>query len=184
MNMRKVMSEPSKDKAVWASAESDVDALMIKGLRQAHAQAASKSADPRTQTTAVLFSSKGEVILEAYNAPVAGGLLSDPSRLVSPEKYFWIEHSERALLQEAAKKGIATDQKLMGCSLFPCVDCARAIVGTGIKALVTTTPDFGDARWGDEFKRAMETLKAGGVEVRLVDKAVLASQPQPKGFGR
>lgn len=152
---------------------------IIDGLREAYAQAPAKSADPRTQTTAVLFSDLGEALLTGFNAPVAPGLLEqDPARLVSPEKYFWIEHSERALLQEAAKKGLATDQKSMGCSLFPCVDCARAIVGTGIKTLVTPTPDFGDVRWGAEFKRALETLDAGGVEVVLIDKALLDMRPE------
>lgn len=155
--------------------ESQLTQKIIEGLREAYAEAPKRSADPRTQTTAVLFSDEGDVILTGFNAPVAAGLLDkDPARLVSPEKYFWIEHSERALLQEAAKKGVATDKKSMGCSLFPCVDCARAIVGTGIKTLVTPTPDFSDVRWGEEFRRALETLDAGGVEVVLIDKALLA----------
>lgn len=160
------------------SSESQTRKRIIEGLREAHAQAPSRSADPRTQTTAVLFSDDGEVLLTAFNAPVATGLLErDAARLVSPEKYFWIEHSERALFQEAAKKGLSTDGKSVACSLFPCVDCARAIVGTGIKTLVTPTPDFSDARWGAEFRRALETLDAGGVEVVLIDKAVLAPLP-------
>lgn len=162
---------------------------IIEGLRAAYAHAPARSADPRTQTTAVLFCEEGEPLLAGFNAPVAPGLLErDPARLVSPEKYFWIEHSERALFQEAAKKGVATDGKLMGCSLFPCVDCARSIVGTGIKMLITPAPDFSDPRWGEEFKRALETLDAGGVEVVLIDKALLAARPdaapeasKPKG---
>lgn len=174
-----------------ASKESLRDAI-IESLREAYAQAPSRSADPRTHTTAILFSEEGEPIITGFNAPVAPGLLEkDPARLTSPEKYFWIEHSERAVLQEAAKKGIATDGKSMGCSLFPCVDCARAIVGTGIKTLVTTTPDFSDPRWGDEFKRSLETLDAGGIEVILVEKSALAPLPQtapeaakPKSPGR
>lgn len=148
---------------------------IVESLRQAYARASQESSDPRTHTTAVLFSEDGEPLITGFNRPVAPGLLEkDSARLTSPEKYFWIEHSERATLQEAAKKGVSTDGKSMGCSLFPCVDCARAIVGTGIKALVTTTPDFSDARWGDEFRRALETLDAGGVEVVLIDKARLA----------
>lgn len=147
---------------------------IIDGLREAYSMASERSADPRTQTTAVLFSDDGELMLTAFNAPVAAGLLDkDASRLVSPEKYFWIEHSERALFQEAAKRGVATDGKTVACSLFPCVDCARAIVGTGIKTLVTTPPDFYDARWGAEFRRSQETLEAGGVDVILIEKTLL-----------
>lgn len=154
----------------WGSAWGRVEA--------AWREARERSPDPRRPTAAVLFSESGEELLSAFNAPVAPGLIErDPSRLSSPEKYFWIEHAERALMQMAARRGVATEGLSVGCSLFPCVDCARALAGCGIKRLLAPPPDFSDPRWGEEFKRAWETLMAAGVEVELVASGLALSAP-------
>ncbi len=49
---------------------------------------------------------------------------------------------------------------------FPCMDCARAIVQSGIKELVALEPDFGDPRWGEDFKEAIDLFGECGVLVR------------------
>lgn len=153
---------------------------VIEALKEAMDVSRTHSSDPRTQTAAVMFSKEGDAIFGSYNAAVAPSLVENvPARLVAPEKYFWIEHSERALIHAAAKMGLSTDKKVMGCSLFPCVDCARAIVGSGFAQLITTEPDFADVRWGEEFRRSMETLVAGGVIVTLIKKSDLTSESQP-----
>lgn len=159
----------------------------LETLGRAYAEALTRSPDPRRPTAAVLLSHEGEELLSAFNAPVAPGLVErDPSRLSSPEKYFWIEHSERALLQLAARRGVATEGLAMACSLFPCVDCARAIAGSGIKRLLTPPPDFSDPRWGEEFKRALETLQAAGVEIDQIPAPAPPAQPgsSPRRSGR
>lgn len=144
-------------------------------LTQAASWARGESQDPRTQTAAVLLNDAGFELARAANRAVAPALLSGrPERLESPEKYFWIEHSERAALQAAARAGQSTQGLAMGCTLFPCVDCARAIAGCGIRLLASPAPDFDYPRWGAEFRRAQETLEAGGVRLVLIDPGSVA----------
>jgi dCMP deaminase len=90
-----------------------------------------------------------------------------------PAKYFWTEHAERIAIYSAAKRGIA----LAGCTIyvpwFPCVDCARAIVQSGITRLVAHTPDITDERWGEEFRIGLILLEEAGVEVGFLDHGAL-----------
>ncbi len=82
-----------------------------------------------------------------------------------PEKYFWVEHAERNAIYNAARAGIP----IAGCKMylpwFPCMDCARAIVQSGIEALVAMEPNVGDPKWGEDFKRAISLFKEAGVAV-------------------
>lgn len=82
-----------------------------------------------------------------------------------PQKYQWTEHAERNAIYSAARLGTALCGSTMYCTLFPCVDCARAIIQAGIVRLVTTEPDYGDPKWGADFKFARNLLVEGGVTV-------------------
>ena len=49
---------------------------------------------------------------------------------------------------------------------FPCMDCARPIVQSGIVTLVCVKPDLRDLQWGDDFADVPFLLKEGGVSIR------------------
>jgi dCMP deaminase len=86
-----------------------------------------------------------------------------------PAKYLWTEHAERNAIYTAARIGIS----LAGCRMylpwFPCVDCARAIVQTGIVQLIAIEPDLADLKWGDDFPVALKMLEEASVLVRYVE---------------
>lgn len=86
-----------------------------------------------------------------------------------PAKYKWTEHSERNAIYNAARIGIPVE----GCTIYvpwyPCVDCARAIIQSGIKRLVVTEPNWDDSIWGADFKLVREMLEELGPEVLKVD---------------
>lgn len=83
------------------------------------------------------------------------------------EKYLWFEHAERNAIYNAARHGI----KLSGCrlysNLFPCSDCTRALIQTGIKELVTFRPPENEATFGRSMEVSLEMLSEAKVEVRL-----------------
>lgn len=84
------------------------------------------------------------------------------------DKYKWAEHAERNSVFAAARMG----ESLSGCSiystLFPCADCARAIIQSGISLLVTFEPDLSNEKWGQDFSIAINMLHEAGVRVRYV----------------
>ena len=49
---------------------------------------------------------------------------------------------------------------------FPCMDCARAIVQSGIAQLICVKPDLSDSQWGDDFLTVPKLLEEGGVHIR------------------
>ena len=85
-----------------------------------------------------------------------------------PNKYAWTEHAERNAIYNAARAGVS----LRGCSMYlpwyPCIDCARAIVQSGIDRLFVAPPDEEDPRWGDHFAFARQLFDEVGLTVRFM----------------
>jgi len=90
-------------------------------------------------------------------------------RHARPEKYKWTEHAERNALYNAARIGVPVDGCTMYLPWFPCMDCARAIVQSGIRTLVAFRPDLNHPQWGDDFRMATALLLEAGVELRWRD---------------
>jgi len=90
----------------------------------------------------------------------------------SGEKYFWFEHAERNAIYNAARSGVSLSGCRMYCSHFPCADCARAIVQSGIAELLTFAPPERDQTFSRSYKIAEMILSEGGVKLRIF--------PQPR----
>lgn len=84
------------------------------------------------------------------------------------EKYLWSCHAEQNAIFNAARIGVA----LKGCAIyvpwFPCIECAKAIIQSGIAELIAYQPDFTDEKWGEEFGTVVEMLEEAGVRVRYI----------------
>jgi dCMP deaminase len=135
----------------------------------------SDSYDPHRSVGAVLVGPNREVLSAAANAPPrALGLTREQThRIVEAEpqaKYFLLEHAERNALFEAAQRGLSARGATLYCSLFPCADCARAIVAAGVVRLVVppqkTDPDR-DAKWLDHYQYAREIFDRASVKVHV-----------------
>jgi dCMP deaminase len=93
-----------------------------------------------------------------------------------PDKYYWTEHAERNAIYQAARVGIPLEGCTMYLPWFPCVDCARAIVQTGLVRLVSAEPDLTDAQWGEHFSVAMTILKEAEIMLELFDLTSLRGE--------
>jgi len=82
-----------------------------------------------------------------------------------PEKYMYVVHAEINAIVNATRNGVSLKDSIMYCTYFPCNECAKAIINSGIKAVVTYEPDFGDERWGKSFRCSSEMLRECGVEI-------------------
>lgn len=83
-------------------------------------------------------------------------------------RFVWMEHAERNAIYAAARTGRAIEGSTLASTFFPCIDCARAIVQSGVRALVTFPPTLDDPVWGASFPRSRAILEEGGVELRFV----------------
>jgi dCMP deaminase len=88
---------------------------------------------------------------------------------VSPdERYFLIEHAERASIYNALLAGERIEGATIYCSRFPCADCARAIAWVGLAKLVVPTGFSSEKRWLESQKAALRILRSSGVKVRYL----------------
>ena len=88
----------------------------------------------------------------------------------SGEKYLWVSHAERNAIYNAALLGVSTK----GCTIYvpwyPCIDCAKAIVQSGIGRIVCFEPDLSDSNWGKDFEKSLIILGEGNVVTKLVEQ--------------
>ncbi len=127
-----------------------------------------KSKDINTNIGAVIVGPNNEVRSTGYNSFPRGLNDNIPERQERPEKYFFLEHSERNAIYNAARVGTPTE----GCRIFlncaiPCADCARAIIQAGIKEVIITSFSSHSPKWEESAARSMQMFTESGVVVRL-----------------
>lgn len=131
--------------------------------------ASETSTDLSTQVGAVIVGQDQRIISVASNQHTHGLDVKDSEMHRRPEKYQYTEHAERNAIYMAAKAGLSTEHATMYLPWFPCADCARAIVQSGIYRLVCVEPDTSDQKWGADFTAALKILTAAKVIVEYVD---------------
>jgi dCMP deaminase len=130
-------------------------------------RAASASPNRVRQVGVVLVTRDGMQIAACNTFPA--GVRDLDERHAGDGRFVWMEHAERHAIFEAARRGLATAGAHLTTTFFPCIDCARAIVDTGIACLDTPAPAFTDPVWGPSFERSQVILQEGGVDIRIVD---------------
>lgn len=128
---------------------------------------ASWSKDTNRKVGAVIVA-ENRLISSGYNGFPSGINDEISIRYERPAKYLFTEHAERNAIYSAAKHGIKTEGCTMILEWYPCCDCARAIIQSGIKKVICSTPDFNDDRWGDSFKAASEMFAEANIEIIFV----------------
>jgi dCMP deaminase len=136
---------------------------------------AKKSKDVKTHIGAVIVGKDKEIVSTGYNSFPRGLNDNLQERQERPEKYHWFEHAERNAIYNAARIGVSTK----GCSLylshwFPCVECTRAIIQSGITTLYCDPLDekASNSNYNESFKRSIQMLREAGVELRYYENIV------------
>ena len=132
------------------------------------AKLASSWSKDTTKVGAVIVDNDGIVVSMGYNGLPRGCNDSIKERWLNPAKKLYAEHAERNSIYHAVRHG----KPVVGCTLystlFPCADCAKAMIQSGIKTVVTTKPDFNNKSWGESFRAAITMLKEAKVNIRYL----------------
>ncbi len=127
--------------------------------------AAAASPNKIRKVGAVLVAAGTEII--GCNA-FPPGIKALPERASGDNRFIWLEHAERTAIFEAARRGLATEGATLLSTYFPCADCARALVQSGVKTLMTSRPEYDDPVWGESFRTSAAILAEGSVNVVLL----------------
>lgn len=116
------------------------------------------SKDQSTKVGAVILGPAYEVRSLGYNGAPRGCRADEDARgTTRPEKYFWMEHAERNAIYNAARAGVALNDGVCVVTHPPCIDCARALVQVGVKAVIWPKPEARfAARWAEHADRVMQ----------------------------
>lgn len=140
-------------------------------MKLAHEEALKFSTDKSTQVGCVIYDPKKDhVVTVGTNHHTTGIDISNEDVHSRPAKYKLTEHAERNAIYMAARMGWKLDGCIMYLPWFPCPDCARAIVMSGIAELVCYEPDYDNGIWGEDFNYALKILESSNVIVTYIEK--------------
>jgi dCMP deaminase len=125
---------------------------------------ASRSKDPSTKVGAVLVDSNHNIRSTGYNG-YPRGVNDSRGTVERAVKLLLAEHAERNAIYAAARSGVSTE----GCTiyvsgLYPCADCARAIIQAGITRVVISNTDRPE-RWATSMAYAEIMFRESGIVV-------------------
>lgn len=124
------------------------------------------SKDQSTQVGALVLGSSNEIRALGYNGAPRGCAADEDARAARPEKYYWFSHAELNAITNAARIGTPLDNCVLVVTHPPCMDCARAIIQAGIKAVIYPTPTAEFAsRWHEHADRTARLFKECDIEV-------------------
>lgn len=128
------------------------------------------SKDRSTKVGCVIVGTASQVLSLGYNG--FPRLVDDDveERHERPAKYFYAEHAERNSVYNAARTGVSLVGSTLYCTLFPCSDCARAIIQSGVSTVVTLKPVFDTEKWNASWACALEMLRETHVHLRWFER--------------
>lgn len=120
-----------------------------------------KSKDPSTQVGAVIIDNKTRKLVSSGYNGFPRYIDDDQIPQTRPEKYFYVVHAELNAILHAQRE-------LASCSLyatvFPCSECMKAIIQTGVKQVVYLN-DLDGADWEESKKATLKMAQLAGVKV-------------------
>jgi dCMP deaminase len=141
------------------------------------------SKDPTTKVGCVVIGDARQLLTAGYNG-LPRGVNDDIEQRYSREerngvreKLRWTEHAERNAIYNAARHGVSLHGSVMYVPLFPCCDCARAVIQAGLKGLVTTNPDWDNPFWKDSWEVSLIMMTEAQVEIRYATASTSPAQP-------
>lgn len=127
---------------------------------------AEKSKDPSTQVGAVIVDEENTIVITGHNG-MTQGIEEHPAMWERPTKYDYVLHAELNAVARAARNG----RSLRGCTLYvthyPCNECAKVIVASGIKNVVTGAKPL-NSGWTETNEKAYKLFSLSNVEVTTI----------------
>lgn len=134
------------------------------------------SKDRSSKVGCLIVGPDKEIRSVGYNGFPRGVNDDVEERHARPIKYDYTEHAERNAVYNAARVGTPLAGCIAYVPWFPCTDCARALIQSGIKTVVGYTPDFNDPQWGPKFKISKIMLHEAGITTVLYNRQPKRSQ--------
>ena len=123
------------------------------------------SKDPSTKVGAVCVGEYGHILAQGYNG-FPRGFSDNIEEYNNRElKYKYVVHAEMNCLYHATINGLSLkDSTMFIYGLDMCHECAKGIIQSGIKEVVTCYKPTSGSNWKESFILTKEILHRGGVK--------------------
>jgi dCMP deaminase len=139
-----------------------------KYFKLAQYQAELFSKDPSKKVAAILIAHDTHQILSTGYNGLCRGLQETEERWTRPMKYLNVIHAEQNAVCNAARSGIKIENSICVVTMFPCVDCCKALIQSGIDTIICERPDLNHERWGESFRISLELFNEANINIIYV----------------
>ena len=128
------------------------------------------SKDPSTKVGTILLKPGSHQVLSlGYNGMPRGINEKDIFKWERPLKYKYVEHSERNAIYNASRHGTPLEGCIAIVTMFPCSDCTRALIQSGVKTIISYYDQSKKERWGEEWKISNDMLKEANIDIMILN---------------
>lgn len=128
------------------------------------------SKDPAKKVCALFIAPETYQILSAgYNGMPRGIDEKIESRWERPIKYKYVVHAETNGIYNSSLNGVSLNNSICVVTMFPCSNCAKALIQVGVKKIITNEPNLDHERWGEDFKYSLELLNEVHMEMIYIN---------------
>ena len=107
-------------------------------------------------------------ILVSRIKDITTGYKKDYGKWERPIKYKYVEHAERNAIYNASRHGTPLENSIAIVTMFPCSECTRALIQSGIKTIISTYDLSKQERWGYEWEISNNMFKEAGINVIIL----------------
>jgi dCMP deaminase len=130
------------------------------------------SKDPATKVgTIILAPDSYQVLTMGYNGMPRGIDETIEERWDRPQKYSWVEHAERNAIANASRHGTPLKDSIAIITMFPCAECTRMLIQSGVQTVVTKKPDFSSRNWGLSFQYSITMLQEAKINIIYIENS-------------
>jgi deoxycytidylate deaminase len=106
-------------------------------------------------------------------------LADTPQRWIGQAKADYVEHAERACIYQAAKNGVATTNLGLVATWVACPDCARAIIGSGLKEVLVdrASLEYTTPKWKRAVRQGLAMIEEAGIKLVVHEEDISRSVP-------
>lgn len=127
-----------------------------------------KSKDPSTKVSAIITDSHNAIIATGFNGfPM--GVMDDEERYENREiKYKMVVHAEMNAILLAARNGKSLNGSTLWVNKFPCCECAKAIIQSGIKRVNIISKENDskfDERWEESILISNKMFSEADIDI-------------------
>ncbi len=123
------------------------------------------SKDPSRGVGCVIVSPPSRQIVSTGFNGLPRGIEDRPERLERPVKYDLVCHAEMNAIVQCARNGVSPIGGTLYSTFFPCIQCALAIIQSGVSNVVAYTVTRDDARWIESIEKSRSVFAEAGVGI-------------------